>query len=98
MLSNTLRLDFCFLMKIIHILNPPYQPKIIGDIPKTKQKHKCVCIHEIIQLTIMKMKMKMKNRSHRHEINETRLRDGDKNSKYRKCLSMMMLICIKQHI
>ena len=33
--------------------------------------------------------MKMKNRSHRH---------GHENSKYRKCLSMMMLICIKHHL
>ena len=69
MLSNTLRLDFCYLMKIIHILDPPYHPKIIGHILENKQKNKCVCIHEIIGLTIMKMKMKMKNRSHRHDIN-----------------------------
>ena len=27
---------------------------------KNKQKDKCVCIHEIIRLIIMKMKMKMK--------------------------------------
>ena len=47
MLSNTLRLDFCYLMKIIHILNPPYHPKIIGHILKNKQKNKCVCIHTI---------------------------------------------------
>ena len=42
------------------------------------------------------MKMKMKNRSYRHDIN--RPRHGHKNSKYRKFLSMMMLICIKQHL
>ena len=55
---------------------------------KNKQKNKCVCIHEIIRLIIMKMKMKMKNRSHRHDINRPRPRHGH-NSKYRKCLSMM---------
>ena len=100
MLSNTLGLDFCYLMKIIHILDPPYHPKIIKNILhilKNKQKKKCVCIHEITRLTIMKMNMKMKNRSHRHDINRARLKYGHENSKYRKFLSMMMLICIKQH-
>ena len=84
-------------MKIIHILDTPYHPKIIGHILKNKQKNKCVCIHEIIRLTIMKMKIKMKNRSHRHDINRPILRHGHKNSKDRKCLSTTMLICIKQH-
>ena len=60
--------------------------------------NKCVCIHEIIQLIIMKMKMKKKNRSHRYDINRPRSRHGHKYSKYKKCLSMMMLICIKQHL
>ena len=40
----------------------------------------------------------MKNRSHRHEINRPRPRHGHRYSKYRKCNSMMILICIKQHI
>ena len=35
--------------------------KTIGYILKNKQKNKCVCIHEIIQLIVMKIKMKMKN-------------------------------------
>ena len=39
------------------------------------------------------MMMKMKNRSHRHEIVL-----GLDNSKYKNCLSMMMLICIKQQL
>ena len=56
MLSNALRLNFCYL-KIIHILHP----KIIGNILKNKQ-NKCVCIHEIMRQITMKMKMKMKNR------------------------------------
>ena len=89
MLSNTRRLDFCYLMKIIHIFDPPYHPKTIGHILKNKQKkNKCVCIHEII---------KMKNKSHKQDINRPRLRHGHKNSKYRKCLSIMILICIKQY-
>ena len=69
---------------------------MIGHILKNKRK--CVCIHEFIRLIIMKMKMKIKNRLHRHDINRPRPRHGNRISKYRKCLSMMMLICIKQHL
>ena len=49
-------------------------------------------------LKIMKMKMKMKNRSYRYDINRPRSRHGRKSSKYKKCLTMMLLICIKQHL
>ena len=45
----------------------------------------------------MKMKIKMKNRSHRHDINRPSSRRAHKYSKYKKCLTMMMLIYIKQH-
>ena len=65
MLSNTLRLNFCYL-KIIHILQPRYHPKIVGYILKNKPKSECVCIHEIMRLIVMKMKMK--NRSHRYNL------------------------------
>ena len=65
------------------------------NILKNKQKNKCVCFDEIIRLIIMKMEMKMKNRSHRYDI---RSRHGHKYGKYKTCLSMMMLICIKQHL
>ena len=51
MLSNTLRLNFCYYLKIIHTLHPHYRPKIIGHILKYKLKNKCVCIHEIIVVT-----------------------------------------------
>ena len=81
MLSNTLRLNFCYL-KIIHILHPPHHPKIVT----------------IIRLIIMKMEMKPKNRSHRYDINRPRYRHGHKHSKYKNCLSKMILICIKQHL
>ena len=43
----------------------------------------------------MKMKINMKNRSLRYNINRPRSRHGHKYSKYKKCLSMVMLICIK---
>ena len=43
-------------------------------------------------------KMKFKNRSHRYDINKPRSRHGHKSSKYKECLSMMMLLCIKNHL
>ena len=64
---------------------------------KNKQKNNCVCIHGITWLIIMKMKMKMKNRSPRYGTNRPRSRHRHKYSKYIKFLSMMILICIKQH-
>ena len=79
MLSNTLRLNFCY-SKIICILHPRYHPKIIGDIPKNKQKNKCFCIHEILWLIRKKTKIKMKNRSYRYNINRPRSRHGHKYS------------------
>ena len=69
-----------------------------GPILKNKQKSKHVCIHEIMQLIIMKMKMKMKIDSREYGINRPRYRHGHKYSKYIERLSMMMLICIKRHL
>ena len=60
-LSKTLRLNFCFL-EIIHILHTRYHPKIMGRILKNKEKNKCVCIHEIMRLIIMKMEMQKKKK------------------------------------
>ena len=96
MLSNTLRLNFYYL-EIIHILHPRY-PKIIANILKNQQKDKYVCLHEIIQLIIMKMKMKMKTRTHRYYINRPGTKDGLKFSKYKKCHTMMILRHIKQDL
>ena len=66
----------------------------IGYILKTKQRNKCAYVYKIMRLIIMKMKMKIKNRSHRYDINRPRPRHGHKYSKYKKCLSMMILICM----
>ena len=44
------------------------------------------------------MKIKMKKRSGRYDISRPRSRHGYKSSKYKKYLSMMMLIRIKQHL
>ena len=68
MLSNTMRLDFCYL-KITHSLHPRYHSEITGHILKNKQYNNCVCIHEIILLFTVKMKMNMKERSHLYDIN-----------------------------
>ena len=97
MLSNTLRLNFCYL-KIIHILHPHYHPKIIGHILKNKQKNKGVFIHETILLIIMKMKMKLKKRLQRYGIKRHMSGHGHKCRKYKKCLSVMMLIYITQDL
>ena len=45
MLSNALRLNFCYL-KIIHVLHPRYDPKMTLYILKNKQKKKYVCKNE----------------------------------------------------
>ena len=67
---------------------------MIGKILKHEQIYKCVCIHKIIPLITMKMKIKMKNILHRCNFNRPSSRHGHKYSE--KCLSMTMLICIKQ--
>ena len=40
--------------------------------------------------------MEMKNRWQRYNINRPRSRHGHKYRKYKKYLTMMMLVCIKQ--
>ena len=65
---------------------------------KIVQNSKCVCFNEIISLIIMKMKMKMKKRSQRYDINRLRRSHGQKYTKYKRCLTMMMFICIQQHL
>ena len=86
------------LFKICSHPHPWYHPKIIRHILKKKANNKCVCIHVIMRLIIMKVKLKMKNRSHRYSINRPRTRHGHKYTKYKKCLIMMTAICIKQHV
>ena len=84
MLSNTLRLNFYYL-KIVHILHPRYYPKIIGHILKNKQKNNCVCIYTI-------------NHNENEKKDHNKYNIGCNYSKYKKCLSMMMLKSIKQHL
>ena len=46
----------------------------------------------------MKMSLKIKNRSQRSDINRHRARYGSKYNKYKMRLSIMMVMCIKQHL
>ena len=46
----------------------------------------------------MKMRLKMENRSHRYDKNRPRCRHGHKYTKYKMCLSIMMVTSIKQHL
>ena len=40
----------------------------------------------------------MKNRSHRYDVNIPKLRHGHKYTIYKCCLSIMMVVCIKQDL
>ena len=40
----------------------------------------------------------MQNRSHRYDINRPRTKNGHKYTKYKMCLGIMVVICIKQHL
>ena len=44
------------------------------------------------------MRLKIKSTSHRFDINRPRPRNRHKDTKYKMCLSIMMVICIKQHL
>ena len=45
-----------------------------------------------MRLIKMKTKMKMENRSHRYDKDRRKSRHEHKYGKYKKCLSMMMLL------
>ena len=70
-----------------------YHSKMMGHILKSKQKEQA-CLY----LWINENEDENEKRSHRYDLNRPRTRHGHKYSKYKKCLSMMMLICIKQHL
>ena len=44
------------------------------------------------------MRLTMKNSSLRYGINRPRPRNGHKYTKYKMCLRIMMVTCIKQHL
>ena len=49
-------------------------------------------------LIVMKMRLKMRNGSHRYDIDRTKPRYRHKYTIYKICLSMMMIMCNKQHL
>ena len=59
---------------------------MIGLILRNSQNNKCVSIHKIIQLIVMKTKLKMKKRSLKYEINGPRPRHGHKYNNYKYVL------------
>ena len=46
----------------------------------------------------MKNEDEKERRSHRYDINGLRTRHGHRYSKYKNCLSMLMVICVEQHL
>ena len=52
---------------------------------KKRTKNKNLCLNVVIWLITM-------------EINRSRPRYGHKHTKYKMCLSIMMVICVKQHL
>ena len=90
-LSNTLRLNFNYL-KIIRFFSftLPSMNKIRHSKKCTKNKY--VCFNDVTWFMIMK------NRSQSYKINCPMPRHGYQYTKYKMCLSIIMVICIKQHL
>ena len=94
MLSSTLRLKFCYL-KIIHIVHTSYHLKIIRHIPKNLAKEQ-VCLYSWDYAINHNENEGIKEkRSHRWGINRPGSTYRHKCGKYKKCFSVMMLICFK---
>ena len=74
-------------------------PKNNRSYSKKRKQKKCGCIHEIIRLIIMNIeKIKKKNVSHWYVVNRPLSKHGLKYSRYKTCLSMIVLICNQQHL
>ena len=58
-------------------------------------KKESVCFNDTI---LVIMYVENKKRSHRYDINRFEHRHGHRYTKYKLCLSMMILICIKQNL
>ena len=61
-------------------------------------KSKCICFNEVIRLMTIKIKVTMKSRIYIYNINWSRPWHGHKHTKCKMCLSIMMVIRIKQHL
>ena len=80
-------------MKTICFVYQRYHPKIIENILKNVKKQV-----RLFKRDYMINDKEMKNRSHRQNINRPRRRHGHKYTKYKLYLSVMMVICTKQHL
>ena len=58
-------------------------------------KKKSASFYWIILLIIMKIRLEMKNRLRRYDVKKTKPRHGHKYTKYKTCLSTMMVMCNK---
>ena len=82
-LSTILRLNIRYL-KIIHIIHPRYHPQ-------DNRRYSKKCAKK--QVRLFKWVYMMNDNE-----NKTRPRHGHKYPKNKMCLSMIMLVCIKQHL
>ena len=46
----------------------------------------------------LKTRLKIKNKLQGYDLNRPKPKHGHKYTKYKMCLSIMMVICIKQHL
>ena len=60
-------------------------------------KNNCICFDNVMWLMTMKMRLKIKSKSQRYDINWPKPRHGHKYTKYKACLSMMVVFS-KQHL
>ena len=65
-----------------------------GTYSKIKQKNKCDCIHWIKAINLNENEDGNEKLMTQYDIN----RPKPRYSKYKKCLNMMLLVCIKQHL
>ena len=62
-------------------------------------KSKCICFNQVgYMINYNENEAENENGSHRYDINRTKPRHGHKYNKFKMCLSMMMVICKKQHL
>ena len=61
-------------------------------------KNEYVSLNEVTWLMPMRMRLKMKNRWYSYDSIGPRARHGQKYTKYKMCLSIMMVVCNKQQI
>ena len=70
--------------------------------PKGSQKRfqlmDYIHFNEAKWLMTMKVRLKVRNELHIYDTNRPRPKHGHKFTKYKMCLRIMMLICIKQHL